>query len=83
MEEDEVESWYEEQKQKLSDDYLDQLDKKMDRDKAAEEYTKKFNNLNVKYMALIDKSLKSKGKKNPIAKISEKVMAKVNALRGK
>ena len=83
MEEDEVEAFYEEQKQLLNDEYLEQLEKGTPKDRAEQDFTLKFNELNAKYNALMEKALKSKGKKNPIKEMEEKVLGKIHRLVGR
>ncbi|HLD86649.1 MAG TPA: hypothetical protein VJB12_01155 [Candidatus Nanoarchaeia archaeon] len=78
MEEEDIEAFYEEQKQKLSDEYMDQLDKGADKDKAAGSYTLKFNQLNAKYNEMMGKALLRKGKKSPLRNMQDKARSVAN-----
>jgi hypothetical protein len=77
MEEEEVESWYEDEKQKLLDAYLEQLEKGANRETEEQNYTKKFELLNAQYLGLIEKALARKGKKTPMEKFKAKMNEKL------
>ena len=81
MEEDEIEAWYEDEKQKLLDTYLDQLDKKVNKDQAEQDYTLKFDQLNQKYLQLVQKALAKKGKKTSLDKVREKLSIIIQKVR--
>ncbi len=62
MEEDEIEDWYESEKEKLFDEYMENIEKFDDHLKHEEEYNSKLCNLMKKYTKLMEKSLSRKGK---------------------
>ena len=77
MEEEEIEAWYEEEKQKLLDFYLEQLEKNANKQTEEDNYTKKFEVLNAQYLGLIEKALARKGKKTPMEKFKAKMNEKM------
>ena len=63
MDEDEVEGWYEEEKQKAIDDYSKELEDGKSKKEALERYEKKILKANEKYNLLMnEKLLKKKGR---------------------
>jgi DUF438 domain-containing protein len=82
-EEDEVEAWYEEEKQKLLDSYVEQLDKGANKEAAEKGYTQKFEQLNQKYLMLIESALARKGRKTPMEKLKGKVKEKMQVVMQK
>ena len=77
MEEEEIEAWYEDEKQKLLDIYLEQLEKGADKQTEEQSYTKKFEALNAQYLSLIEKALARKGKKTGMEKFTSKMKEKM------
>ena len=64
MEEDEIENWYEEEKQVLMDAYLKDLEDKKDHDISQKKYEEKLNKCILKYNKLMgDKITKKNSKK--------------------
>ena len=60
MEEDEIDSWYEEEKQKLMDDYLKDLEDKKDHDVSQKKYEDKLNKLIEKYNKTMEEKIRQK-----------------------
>lgn len=83
MEEEEVEAWYEEEKQKLLDTYLEQLEKGAKKETEEQNYTKKFELLNAQYLGFIEKALARKGKKSPMDKFKAKINEKMQIVMEK
>ncbi len=83
MEEEEVEAWYEDEKQKLLDAYLEQLEKGANKDLEEQSYTKKFEQLNANYLSLIEKALARKGKKTPMEKFKANAREKMQMMMQK
>ena len=77
MEEEEIEAWYEDEKQKLLDAYLEHLEKGADRNLEEQEYTKKFELLNSQYLSSVEKALARKGKKTPMEKLRANMKGKM------
>ncbi len=83
VDEEEIELWYEEEKQKLLDIYLEQLEKGADKGAVEQDYTKKFEQLNATYLSLIEKSLARKGKKTSMEKLKGAIKEKMQMLMQK
>ena len=62
MEEDEIDSWYEEEKQKVMDDYLKDIEDGKERAASEKKYREKLAKAIAKYNKLMDEKL-SKGTK--------------------
>ena len=63
MEEDEIESWYEEEKQKCLDIYINDLEEGKNHDQSEKKYEEKFGKVIAKYNKLMAENIKSKNKK--------------------
>jgi len=63
MGEDEVDQWYEEEKQKVMDDYLKEIEDKTKKIKAEEKFHTKMSQISLKYSRLMEKQLLAKNKK--------------------
>lgn len=83
IDEEEIESWYEEEKQKLLDTYLEQLEKGASKMAEEQSYTKKFEQLNNEYILLIEKALARKGKKTPMEKFKGRIREKMQMVMQK
>jgi len=77
MDGEEIDQWYEDEKQILMDKYTSDLENKRDRDEAATEFNEKMDELIQKYKTLMFKSISSDGKTNKFesffASIKEKI----------
>ena len=64
MEEDEIEGWYEDEKQNIVDDYLKELDDGVPKQNAEEKYKKNIASVIERYNSLMNEKLdkKKKGK---------------------
>jgi len=60
MEENEIDSWYEEEKQKCMDDYLKDLEDKKDHDISQKKYEDKLNKLIEKYNKTMEDKIRQK-----------------------
>ncbi|MEA2036431.1 MAG: hypothetical protein U9O94_02905 [Nanoarchaeota archaeon] len=75
MEGEEVDAWYDEEKQRIFDNYLKNLGKNNDKEKLDKEYKKEMSDLRKKYITLYEKSKKPS--------ITKKVSGKVNKFMDK
>ena len=83
IDEEEIESWYEGEKQKLLDAYIEQLEKGANKGAVEQDYTKKFEQLNSAYLSLIEKALARKGKKTLMEKFKGAIREKMRMLMQK
>ena len=73
MEEEEIENWYEEEKQKGMDDYLKEIEEKKDHDISQKKYEDRLQKTIAKYNKLMeDKIRKKRAGKSMISKIKDK-----------
>jgi len=56
MEEEEVDSWYEEEKQKVFNEYLDNIEKNKNKEEIEKRYKEQMKKTREKYMDLYEKS---------------------------
>lgn len=77
MDEEEIDIWYEEEKQKCMDEYLKDIEAAKNREESQKKYEVKLNKIIVKYNKMMVGNLESKkpGKKNFLMKIKEKMLA--------
>ncbi len=61
MEEDEIDQWYEDEKQKAMDDYLKNLEDNKNKDESEQIFTKKVEGLTKKYNQLMEDKISNKG----------------------
>ena len=60
MEEEEIDSWYEEEKQKCMEEYLKNIETTKDHEEAEKKYNDKLNKLIDKYNQLMAKAIQGK-----------------------
>ena len=82
MKEDEIDQWYEEEKQKVMDDYLKEIEDKSKKEKSEEKFHEMMSRLSWKYGHLMDKALLAKKKKKSSGKFS-KILEKIPFLKRK
>jgi len=58
MTEEEIDAWYEEEKQRIMEEYIEEITKSKDHDKAQREHTAKLNALMNKYIKFLEKNKK-------------------------
>ena len=74
MEEDEIENWYEDEKQKAMDDYLKDLEDKKDHDISQKKYEQRLEKTIEKYNKLMEENIKrKKAGKSMLSKIKDKI----------
>ena len=60
MEEEEIDAWYEEEKQKCMDEYLKEIEERKNFDEAEKRYEDKLNKIINKYNQLMSEKLQNK-----------------------
>jgi hypothetical protein len=83
MDNDEVEVWYEEEKQKLMDEYLKELNEGKNPKDAEKIFTLKLNQTVNRYNELIKKNIERKKRKERFKKQVDKFKEKIRYLREK
>ena len=58
MDEEEVDSWYEERKQKIFDGYLENIERNKNKEEAEKKYKEEMKKTREKYIDLYEKALK-------------------------
>ncbi|MEM2130942.1 MAG: hypothetical protein QXR96_00310 [Candidatus Woesearchaeota archaeon] len=78
MDEEEIENWYEEEKEKLTEYYKIKIEKSKFKEKLEKEFIKKLDDLHKKYEYLMNKSIKKNLKifflNYRLEKIKEKII---------
>ncbi len=77
MDEEEIDIWYEEEKQKCLDEYLKDIEAAKNREESQRKYEMKLNKIIDRYNRVMTTNLESKkpGKKNFLVKIKEKMLS--------
>jgi hypothetical protein len=83
MEEDEIEQWYEDEKQKAMDDYLKELESSKNRKEAEKIFNAKMDDITKKYNQLMMEKISGKGKNSKVNDFISKVMNKFNFINRK
>ncbi len=91
MTEDEIETWYDEQKQTLMDEYITKLENKVDSESAKNEYEKKLQHVIQKYnneqKKIIEKQVQDKIKEKAVVDENKlnikKILSIVKSVKGK
>jgi len=76
MEEDEIEQWYEDEKQKAMGRYLKELESNKNRDEAEKSFNAKMSDIAKRYNRLMTDKISGKGKNSKFRDIASKVMDK-------
>lgn len=82
MDEDEIDSWYEEEKQKYIDEYLQQIEQTKNHEEAEKSYNEKLNRVIAKYNKLMEEKIRNKEKKG-LSTIVFKIKKAVFSFKGK
>ena len=73
MDEEEIDSWYDEEKEKAMAEYLSDINKKKDRKEAEEKYKGKLKSVREKYPIIYEKSVKRRKQIEFLCKKMEKI----------
>lgn len=79
MEEEGVDSWYEEERQKVFNKYLENIEKNENREEAEKKYKEEMKKIREKYMNLYEKSKKASER----AKVFKKNLEMIKGFMGK
>jgi len=83
MEEDEIEQWYEDEKQKAMDDYLKELESNKNHEEAEKAFNVKMDCIAKRYNQLMTEKLSGKGKNSQFKDFISKVVGKFNLINRK
>ena len=81
MDEDEIDFWYEDEKQKAMDDYLKELEIKKNNKEAETTFNTRMETLMKKYNQLMAEKIANRGKKSKFNEIAEKITDKIRSFR--
>ncbi len=70
MDEDEIDSWYEDEKQRLLDEYTAEIEEKKNYDEAEKKYSQKMDKLVLKYNRRMEGKISAKKPKGAAKKSS-------------
>lgn len=82
MDEEEIDSWYEEEKQKCIDEYLQEIERTKNHEEAEKSYNEKLNRVIVKYNKLMEEKIRN-NKKGGLSTILSKIRRTVFSFKGK
>jgi hypothetical protein len=83
MEEDEIEQWYEDEKQKAMDEYLKELESNKNKDEAEKMFNAKMDDTTKRYNQLMAEKISGKGKNNIFKDFISRAMGKFNLINRK
>lgn len=83
MEEDEIEQWYGDEKQKAMDEYLKELESNKNKGEAEKLFNAKMSNTIKRYNQLMTEKISGKGKNNKFKDFIGKIKAKINFIKRK
>jgi len=83
MNDEEIDTWYEEEKQKIYDNYVEELGQGKDTKEAEKEYTQNFNTTLEKYKDLMEKYLYKQAHPSKLKLLLDRTTRKLQKIRKK
>ena len=83
MTEEEIDAWYEDEKQRIMEEYLNEITKSKDHEKAQREHTAKLDILINKYTKMIEKNKKREIKADRMKRVFNSIKERIFFIKQK